>query len=149
MHLDFLELVMKSSFSLNFLQGAVAERSNFGAYLCYSSFITGFIYPVVAHWGWSKTGWLQNHGIETMARHSYNLTGKLVYGESVKFVDHAGSALVHCTGGICALMGAITIGPRIGKFSKERIIHHLKLKIASFFIHRKFLMFSKTISEKM
>ena len=120
-YLDSLELVMKSSFLLNFLQGAVAERSNFGAYLCYSSFITGFIYPLVTHWGWSKTGWLQNHGIiqfETMARHSYDLTGKLVYGESFKFVDHAGSALVHCTGGICALMGAITIGPRIGKLKR-------------------------------
>ena len=45
----------------------------------YSTIITGFIYPVVSHWGWSGTGWLQNHGIESMAKHGYDSTGKLVY----------------------------------------------------------------------
>jgi Amt family ammonium transporter len=99
------------------VSGAVAERTQFGAYLAYSSLITGFIYPVVCHWGWSGTGWLQNHGIQSMATHKYDVDGVLVYGDSVGFVDFAGSGIVHCTGGIAALMGAISIGPRIGRFS--------------------------------
>merc|ERR1712048_999938 len=101
------------------VSGAVAERTQFGAYLSYSTFITGFIYPVVSHWGWSGTGWLQNHGIESMAKHEYDADGALVYGDAVGYVDFAGSGLVHCTGGIAALMGAAVIGARIGKFSSD------------------------------
>jgi len=103
------------------VSGAVAERTQFGAYLAYSTFITGFIYPVVTHWGWSGTGWLQNHNQVSMARHVYSDLGVMNYSESdtVGYVDFAGSGLVHCTGGIAALMGAISIGARIGKFSDD------------------------------
>lgn len=104
------------------VSGAVAERTQFGAYLAYSTFITGFIYPVVTHWGWSGTGWLQNHDQESMARHVYNAEGVMSYSteDKVGYVDFAGSGLVHCTGGIAALMGSISIGARIGKFSDDR-----------------------------
>ena len=89
--------------------------------MIYSTFITGFIYPVVTHWTWSGTGWLQNQLIESMHRHTYDADGKLVYDvdNPVGFVDFAGSAIVHCTGGIAAFMGAWVIGPRIGRFDKE------------------------------
>ena len=92
------------------------------------STITGFIYPVVCHWGWSDTGWLNgNHGIASMARIKYNAEHMPIYDPDniISFVDFAGSGLVHCTGGICALMGAIILGPRIGKFSssgKRRVL---------------------------
>ena len=76
--------------------------------LAYSSFITGFVYPVVSHWGWSN-GWL------TSAEES-----GLTHFKDVGFVDFAGSGLVHCTGGVAALMGAIFIGPRHGKFNVSR-----------------------------
>eukprot|EP01135_Chromosphaera_perkinsii_P011904 Nk52_evm21s2531 gene=Nk52_evmTU21s2531 len=79
------------------VSGAMAERTQFVAYLCYSFFITGFMYPVVAHWGWSSEGWLYTRG----------------------FMDFAGSSIVHCTGGAAALMGAVTIGPRIGRFNER------------------------------
>ena len=78
----------------------------------YSSFITGFVYPVVSHWGWSN-GWL------TSAEES-GLTNFV----GVSFVDFAGSGLVHCTGGVAALMGAIFIGPRHGKFNVSLIFLH-------------------------
>ena len=103
------------------VSGAVAERCQFGAYIIYSTFITGFIYPVVTHWTWSGTGWLQNQLLESMHRHAYDADGKFFYDTSapVGFVDFAGSAIVHCTGGIAAFMGAWVIGPRIGRFDKN------------------------------
>ena len=79
------------------VSGAMAERTQFGAYLMYSFFITGFVYPVVAHWGWSSEGWLADRG----------------------FMDFAGSSIVHSTGGAAALMGAIVIGPRHGRFNQN------------------------------
>lgn len=103
------------------VSGAVAERTQFAAYLAYSTFITGFIYPVITHWGWSGTGWLQNHDQEFLHAHQYDADGLFSYdmGNAVGYVDFAGSGLVHCTGGIAALMGAIAIGARIGKFSED------------------------------
>lgn len=112
----FFQFVFAATAS-TIVSGAVAERTQFGAYLVYSMIITGFIYPVVTHWGWSNTGWLAgNHGIESMARHTYDVNGSFVYGDAVSYVDFAGSGMVHCTGGICALMGAICIGARIGRY---------------------------------
>jgi len=76
--------------------GAVAERMKFVAYLFYSFIITAFIYPVVGHWVWGG-GWLAELG----------------------FHDFAGSTVVHALGGVCALVGAIMLKPRYGKFNKD------------------------------
>jgi len=73
--------------------GGVAERCTFKGYLIYSTILTGFIYPVVVHWTWGG-GWLSQEG----------------------YTDFAGSGIVHMVGGFAALMGAIVVGPRTGRF---------------------------------
>ncbi|UMZ73815.1 ammonium transporter [Natranaerofaba carboxydovora] len=78
------------------LSGAMAERAKFIAYLIYSFFITTLIYPVAGHWIWGD-GWLAGLG----------------------FHDFAGSTVVHSLGGWAALIGAMVIGPRIGKYTKD------------------------------
>lgn len=83
------------------VSGAMAERTEFKAYLGYCFFLTAFVYPVVSHWGWSSVGWLQDN--------SYGLA----------FKDFAGSAIVHITGGTAAFVGAVLLGPRIGRFDKQ------------------------------
>ncbi|KAM1104457.1 hypothetical protein ACFX15_012480 [Malus domestica] len=83
--------------------GSIAERTQFVAYLIYSSFLTGFVYPVVAHWFWSVDGWA-----------SALNTGNLLFGTGV--IDFAGSGVVHMVGGIAGLWGAFIEGPRIGRF---------------------------------
>ena len=82
------------------VSGAMAERTKFISYLMYSVVITAVIYPVVGHWGWGG-GWLGEMG----------------------FVDFAGSTIVHSVGGWAALVGAAILGPRIGKFSKDKKPH--------------------------
>jgi Amt family ammonium transporter len=79
------------------VSGAVAERMKFTGYLLMSIAITAVIYPIVTHWQWSGEGWLGDLG----------------------FYDFAGSTLVHMTGGVAALMGALILGPRIGKYGKD------------------------------
>mmetsp|Transcript_6332 Transcript_6332/g.15206 ORF Transcript_6332/g.15206 Transcript_6332/m.15206 type:complete len:446 (-) Transcript_6332:352-1689(-) len=78
------------------VSGAVAERCKFSAYVIYTVLLTGFVYPVIAHWYWGG-GWLATE-----------LEGG--------FKDFAGSGIVHMTGGGAALMGAIFIGARHGRF---------------------------------
>mmetsp|Transcript_57998 Transcript_57998/g.86157 ORF Transcript_57998/g.86157 Transcript_57998/m.86157 type:complete len:501 (-) Transcript_57998:343-1845(-) len=82
--------------------GTVAERSKMQAYLCYSLFLTGFVYPVVAHAFWSTNGWLSNSASNPL------------WGSGV--IDLAGSGPVHMTGGVTALVMALVLGPRIGRF---------------------------------
>ncbi|MDD2968701.1 MAG: ammonium transporter [Lachnospiraceae bacterium] len=79
--------------SATIVSGAMAERTKFSAYLVYSACISIFIYPITGHWIWSD-GWLSGIG----------------------FHDFAGSTAVHMVGGVCALVGAKIVGPRIGKF---------------------------------
>ncbi|XP_021806938.1 ammonium transporter 1 member 1-like [Prunus avium] len=83
--------------------GSIAERTQFVAYLIYSSFLTGFVYPVVSHWFWSTDGWA-----------SAGNTQNLLFGSGV--IDFAGSGVVHMVGGIAGLWGAFIEGPRIGRF---------------------------------
>ena len=75
------------------VSGSLAERVNINCYLLFSFFMTGFIYPVVVAWTWGG-GWLTEMG----------------------YSDFAGSGIVHLTGGISGLAGAIICGKRIGKF---------------------------------
>jgi Amt family ammonium transporter len=76
--------------------GAMAERTKFAAYLAYSLVIGAFVYPIVGHWVWGG-GWLGNLG----------------------FLDFAGSSVVHSVGGWAGLMGAIVLGPRLGKYNED------------------------------
>jgi Amt family ammonium transporter len=80
------------------VSGAMAERTKFKSYIIYSLVITAVIYPVVVHWLWGG-GWLANL--------------------STPYHDFAGSSIVHMTGGVAALMGAIFLGPRIGKYGPD------------------------------
>ncbi|KAL0548080.1 hypothetical protein IC582_012521 [Cucumis melo] len=84
--------------------GSIAERTQFVAYLIYSSVLTGFVYPVVSHWFWSPDGWA---GV-------MKSDGHLLFGSGV--IDFAGSGVVHMVGGIAGLWGAFIEGPRIGRF---------------------------------
>ncbi|MDD8048681.1 MAG: ammonium transporter [Thomasclavelia sp.] len=78
------------------VSGAMAERTKFSSYLIYTFIISLVIYPVSGHWIWGG-GFLAQMG----------------------FIDYAGSTAVHSVGGWAALMGAITLGPRIGKYNKD------------------------------
>lgn len=82
------------------VSGAMAERTKFISYIIYSVVISALIYPVVGHWIWGG-GWLAQRG----------------------FIDFAGSTVVHSVGGWAALVGALLIGPRIGKYSKDGKSH--------------------------
>jgi Amt family ammonium transporter len=83
------------------VSGAMAERTKFSGYLIYSAAICGFIYPIFGSWAWgglyNGNGWLENLG----------------------FIDFAGSTVVHSIGGWTSLAGAVVLGPRIGKYSKD------------------------------
>lgn len=89
--------------------GAMVGRTGFKGDILYSLAVSGFIYPIFGHWVWGPGGWLGNtmgwfHGIS---------------GDAV-FRDFAGSTVVHTVGGLCALAGAIALGPRLGrKFTPE------------------------------
>lgn len=79
------------------VSGAMAERTKFLSYCIYSAVISALIYPIEAHWIWGG-GWLSQMG----------------------FHDFAGSCAIHMVGGLSALIGAKFLGPRIGKFSKDK-----------------------------
>ena len=79
------------------VSGAMAERTKFSSYCLYSAIISLFVYPVEAGWVWNSQGWLIQRG----------------------FHDFAGSAAIHTVGGVSALIGAIMVGPRLGKYIKD------------------------------
>ena len=88
--------------------GSMAERLNFKGFILMGLWVSMFIYPVIGMWVWGG-GWLANLG-RTMG-----------WGNGA--VDFAGSGVVHMVGGVTALVGAMVIGPRIGKFNKNGTAH--------------------------
>ena len=93
--LHFMFFMVFCATSATIVSGAMAERTRFISYCVYSLLISAFIFPVAAHWIWNG-GFLAQWG----------------------FHDFAGSTAVHMVGGICAVIGAIMVGPRIGKYKK-------------------------------
>ena len=93
----FFQLVFCAT-SATIVSGAMAERTKFLSYCIYSAVISAVVYPIEAGWVWNGQGWLAQLG----------------------FVDFAGSAVIHMVGGIAALIGAILLGPRIGKYTKQK-----------------------------
>lgn len=94
----FIFQVAFAATAATIVSGAMAERTKFKSYFVYSFIITALIYPIVVHWVWGG-GWLSTLG--------------------TPMVDFAGSTVVHSVGGWAALMGAIILGPRIGKYDKD------------------------------
>ena len=103
------------------VSGAMAERTKFVGYLVYSVVISAVVYPVFGSWAWGSLfngkGWLEGLG----------------------FIDFAGSTVVHSVGGWAALAGAIVLGPRIGKYTRDGKIkpilgHNLPLAALGVFI---------------
>ncbi|MGH9178826.1 MAG: ammonium transporter [Acidimicrobiales bacterium] len=94
----FIFQVAFAATAATIVSGAMAERTKFKSYLIYSIVISALIYPIVVHWNWGG-GWLAQLG--------------------TPFHDFAGSTMVHQTGGVAALMGAIFLGPRIGKIGPD------------------------------
>ena len=97
---DFSNFVFNLVFcatTATIVSGAMAERTKFLSYCIYSAVISALIYPIEAHWIWGG-GWLAQLG----------------------FHDFAGSCAIHMVGGISALIGAAFLGPRIGKFTKDK-----------------------------
>lgn len=80
------------------VSGSMAERTKFVSYCIYSGVISLLVYPIEAGWVWNSKGWLAQLG----------------------FHDFAGSAAIHSVGGITALIGAIMVGPRLGKYIRDK-----------------------------
>lgn len=99
-YLDFFWQSVFCATAATIVSGAIAERLKFSAYLWYSLIISLVVYPIFGHWVWGG-GWLS----------------KLPFG--MGFLDFAGSGVVHTVGGMFGLAGAIVLGPRFGKFSKD------------------------------
>ncbi|WP_439809886.1 ammonium transporter [Parabacteroides distasonis] len=91
------------------VSGAMAERTKFSMYLAYTVLISVLIYPVSGHWTWGG-GWLMDGSEGSFMMNTFGTT----------FHDFAGSTIVHSVGGWVALVGAAIIGPRIGKYGKDK-----------------------------
>ncbi len=121
----FFQIVFAAT-AATIVSGAMAERTKFSSYLIYSFMISLLIYPVFGHWAWGNLfnadnvkggAWLANRG----------------------FIDYAGSTVVHSIGGWAALAGAICVGPRLGKYTKDGKVnptpgHNLTLAALGVFI---------------
>ena len=93
---DFLFQAMFAATAATIVSGAVAERIKLGSFMIFSAIFVAFVYPIAGSWKWGG-GFLDAAG----------------------FYDFAGSTLVHSVGGWGALMGALILGPRLGKYAKD------------------------------
>lgn len=93
---DFFFQLMFCATTASIVSGTLAERIKLWPFLIFTVVLTGFLYPIEASWQWGG-GWLSEAG----------------------FSDFAGSTLVHAAGGFAALAGALILGPRLGKYTKE------------------------------
>lgn len=93
---DFIFQAMFAATAATIVSGAVAERIKLGSFLLFSTFYVALVYPIAGSWTWGS-GWL----------------------DARNFHDFAGSTLVHSVGGWAALVGAYTLGPRLGKYSRN------------------------------
>ena len=91
---DFLFQSAFAGTAATIVSGLVAERVKFGEFVVFAVVLTAFIYPIAGSWKWNG-GWL----------------------DSLGFVDFAGSSIVHSVGAWAGLVGAMLLGPRIGKYS--------------------------------
>ena len=99
---DFSDFVFNLVFcatAATIVSGAMAERTKFSAYCIYTVVITAVVYPIQAGWVWNEGGWLAQMG----------------------YIDFAGSSAIHMVGGISAFIGAAMLGPRIGKYSVDKV----------------------------
>lgn len=104
--------------------GAMAERWTFKSFMVYGLFISAIVYPLYANWVWGG-GWLSQLGKNFALGHGH--------------VDFAGSSVVHMTGGVAALAGALVLGPRRGKFKADGTPnaipgHHIPMAMVGCFI---------------
>ena len=104
--------------------GSMAERWTFKSFVIYGFFIAGIVYPLYANWVWGG-GWLSQLGKNFALGHGH--------------VDFAGSSVVHMTGGVAALAGAMVLGPRLGKFRADGTPnalpgHHIPMALTGCFI---------------
>lgn len=104
--------------------GGMAERWKFKSFIVYGFFISMFVYPIFGNWVWGG-GWLSQLGVNFGLGHGH--------------VDFAGSSVVHEVGGVAALVGAMVIGPRIGKYGKDGSVntipaHNIPMAIIGTFI---------------
>lgn len=83
------------------VSGAIAGRTKYTTYIIFSVVLTGIIYPIAGGWQWNGDGWLAQKG----------------------FIDFAGSSIVHAVGGWAALVAAILVGPRIGKYINGKAVN--------------------------
>ncbi len=93
---DFLFQAMFAATAATIVSGAVAERIKLGSFMIFSTIFVAIVYPIAGSWKWGG-GFLEGMG----------------------FYDFAGSTLVHSVGGWGALIGALVLGPRLGKYSKD------------------------------
>ena len=100
---DFIFQAMFAATAATIVSGAVAERIKLPSFLVFSTIYVAIIYPIAGSWKWGA-GWLDQMG----------------------FYDFAGSTLVHSVGGWAALVGAIILGPRLGKYAKDGSIKPIR-----------------------